>query len=107
MELRWGERTHVMGILNLTPDSFSGDGLAVEGSPPETVLAAALAQAATFVEAGAERSRRRMTSTSNGCGSSRSSSSTPCRPRKRMPRNVMRSLTGPTARCHPSPARCA
>ena len=30
-ELRWGERTYVMGILNLTPDSFSGDGLATEG----------------------------------------------------------------------------
>ena len=25
--LSWGERTYVMGILNLTPDSFSGDGL--------------------------------------------------------------------------------
>jgi dihydropteroate synthase len=25
--LTWGERTYVMGILNLTPDSFSGDGL--------------------------------------------------------------------------------
>jgi len=25
--LRWGERTFVMGILNVTPDSFSGDGL--------------------------------------------------------------------------------
>jgi dihydropteroate synthase len=24
---RWGERTFVMGILNVTPDSFSGDGL--------------------------------------------------------------------------------
>ena len=24
----WGSRTYVMGILNLTPDSFSGDGLA-------------------------------------------------------------------------------
>lgn len=24
----WGERTYIMGILNLTPDSFSGDGLA-------------------------------------------------------------------------------
>ena len=22
----WGERTYVMGILNITPDSFSGDG---------------------------------------------------------------------------------
>jgi dihydropteroate synthase len=24
---RWGERTFVMGVLNVTPDSFSGDGL--------------------------------------------------------------------------------
>ena len=27
-EFRWGERTYIMGVLNLTPDSFSGDGLA-------------------------------------------------------------------------------
>jgi dihydropteroate synthase len=53
MELRWGERTYVMGILNLTPDSFSGDGLAMDGSSPETVLAAAWGQATEFVEAGA------------------------------------------------------
>ena len=26
-EFRWGERTFVMGIVNLSPDSFSGDGL--------------------------------------------------------------------------------
>ncbi|MCK4262639.1 MAG: dihydropteroate synthase [Dehalococcoidia bacterium] len=26
-EFRWGERTYVMGILNLSPDSFSGDGI--------------------------------------------------------------------------------
>ncbi len=24
----WGSRTYVMGVLNITPDSFSGDGLA-------------------------------------------------------------------------------
>jgi dihydropteroate synthase len=24
---RWGERTYVMGVVNVTPDSFSGDGL--------------------------------------------------------------------------------
>ena len=23
----WGQRTYVMGILNVTPDSFAGDGL--------------------------------------------------------------------------------
>jgi dihydropteroate synthase len=27
-EFRWGDRTYVMGIINLSPDSFSGDGLA-------------------------------------------------------------------------------
>lgn len=27
LDLRWGERTYVMGILNVTPDSFSGDGV--------------------------------------------------------------------------------
>ena len=32
----WGTRTYVMGILNLTPDSFSGDGLA--GLDQDTVL---------------------------------------------------------------------
>lgn len=26
-EPRWGSRTYIMGILNVTPDSFSGDGL--------------------------------------------------------------------------------
>ena len=25
--LDWGRWTHVMGIINVTPDSFSGDGL--------------------------------------------------------------------------------
>jgi len=30
---RWGERTFVMGIVNVTPDSFSGDGLLARGDP--------------------------------------------------------------------------
>ena len=30
-EFAWGERTYVMGILNVTPDSFSGDGLLRSG----------------------------------------------------------------------------
>jgi dihydropteroate synthase len=53
-ELRWGERTYVMGILNVTPDSFSGDGLAGAGRSGEDVAAAAVAQAEGFVEAGAD-----------------------------------------------------
>jgi dihydropteroate synthase len=52
--LRWGERTYVMGVLNVTPDSFSGDGLAPAGRPADEVLAAALDQARRFVDAGAD-----------------------------------------------------
>ncbi|MBX3049717.1 MAG: dihydropteroate synthase [Anaerolineales bacterium] len=46
----WGSRTYVMGILNITPDSFSGDGLAAG----EDAVAAALAQARGFIEAGVD-----------------------------------------------------
>jgi dihydropteroate synthase len=53
-ELRWGERTYVMGILNVTADSFSGDGLAVAGRSPADVVEAAVAQARAVVEAGAD-----------------------------------------------------
>lgn len=45
----WGERTYVMGIINVTPDSFSGDGLL----HPDEVTGAALEQARRFVEWGA------------------------------------------------------
>src|SRR5512136_2057003 len=37
--LAWGERTYVMGILNLTPDSFSGDGLLASSLPPFSKIA--------------------------------------------------------------------
>ena len=46
VEFRWGERTYVMGIINLSPDSFSGDGI--------TDLEAAVAQAHRFVSEGAD-----------------------------------------------------
>jgi dihydropteroate synthase len=52
--LTFGERTHVMGILNVTPDSFSGDGLAPDGRAEHEVVAAALEQARAFVAAGAD-----------------------------------------------------
>src|SRR5439155_1220518 len=32
----WGARTYVMGIVNVTPDSFSGDGLGAEVAAPGT-----------------------------------------------------------------------
>jgi dihydropteroate synthase len=43
----WGSRTYVMGIVNVTPDSFSGDGL---GDDRE----AAIAQGLRMVEEGAD-----------------------------------------------------
>jgi dihydropteroate synthase len=52
--MRWGERTWVMGIINVTPDSFSGDGLAPPGRSQAEVVGAAVDQARAFVEAGAQ-----------------------------------------------------
>lgn len=43
---RWGSRTYVMGIINLSPDSFSGDGC--------TSLDSALEKARRMVEQGAD-----------------------------------------------------
>jgi dihydropteroate synthase len=48
--LEFGKHTYVMGILNITPDSFSGDGLALSTDPVTT----ALQQAEAFIAAGAE-----------------------------------------------------
>ncbi len=33
----WGAQTYIMGILNVTPDSFSGDGLLAADSPTATL----------------------------------------------------------------------
>lgn len=43
----WGHRTYIMGIVNVTPDSFSGDGLGGD-------VQAAVAQAQRFIAAGAD-----------------------------------------------------
>ena len=59
--LAWGERTYVMGILNITPDSFSGDGLLssqdtskVSTGENDAWVETALQQAKNFVSAGAD-----------------------------------------------------
>src|ERR1700737_3516676 len=54
--LPWGVRTYVMGIVNVTPDSFSGDGI------PDAGAAAArarqhLADGADVIDVGAESTR--------------------------------------------------
>ena len=56
-EFRWGERTFVMGICNLSPDSFSGDGL---GSDIEAAVAQAkrmVAEGADIIDVGGESTR--------------------------------------------------
>ena len=50
-ELTWGTRTYVMGIVNVTPDSFSGDGLLDAGGDP---VAAAVEQGRAMVAEGAD-----------------------------------------------------
>ena len=47
----WGARTHVMGILNITEDSFAGDGLLERGIDLKQT---ALDQARRFLAAGAD-----------------------------------------------------
>ncbi|MCX6057072.1 MAG: dihydropteroate synthase [Chloroflexi bacterium] len=46
----WGSRTYVMGILNVTPDSFSGDGIITKGDAVEV----AVEQARNFLACGAD-----------------------------------------------------
>ncbi len=46
-EFRWGQRTYIMGIINVTPDSFSGDGLGRD-------IEAAVAQGKRFAAEGAD-----------------------------------------------------
>lgn len=48
--LPWGTRTFIMGIVNVTPDSFSGDGLVQREDPVDS----AVAQAAQFLREGAD-----------------------------------------------------
>ncbi len=48
--LPWGTRTFIMGIINVTPDSFSGDGL----WDREDAILAAVTQAGQFLQDGAD-----------------------------------------------------
>jgi len=56
-EFHWDERTYVMGIVNVTPDSFSRDGLL---DSPQKALEQALAfesEGADLIDVGAESTR--------------------------------------------------
>jgi dihydropteroate synthase len=52
--LVWGSRTFIMGILNLTPDSFSGDGLLQKTGEFQHNLDEILVKARSFVANGAD-----------------------------------------------------
>ena len=56
----WGARTYVMGVLNVTPDSFSGDGIIAKGDALEISLEQArsfLAADADILDVGGESTR--------------------------------------------------
>lgn len=58
--LEWGKKTYVMGIINLTPDSFSGDGIFLTLNPQKYALDQAkkfLDEGADIIDLGAESSR--------------------------------------------------
>jgi dihydropteroate synthase len=56
----WGARTYVMGILNITPDSFSGDGIIAQGDAVQVAVEQArdfLASGADILDVGGESTR--------------------------------------------------
>lgn len=58
--ITWGEKTYVMGILNLTPDSFSGDSILLHNDPVQFAMEKAkefVAEGAHILDLGAESSR--------------------------------------------------
>ncbi|MCD6576395.1 MAG: dihydropteroate synthase [Anaerolineaceae bacterium] len=58
--LDWGKRTYVMGIINITMDSFSGDGILQEQDSVHPALEKAkqfIAEGADILDIGAESSR--------------------------------------------------
>ncbi|MGH2485212.1 MAG: dihydropteroate synthase [Ktedonobacterales bacterium] len=65
--LTWGVATHVMGILNITPDSFSLDGIAFADASREEIVRTAVERArdmardgATLIDVGGESTRPSM-----------------------------------------------
>lgn len=50
----WGSRTYILGILNLTPDSFSGDGLMREGDTEQAYIKRVVARAQELIAEGAD-----------------------------------------------------
>ena len=55
--LTWGARTYVMGIINLTPDSFSGDGLSADVESAVELALRFQEEGADILDIGAESTR--------------------------------------------------
>lgn len=62
--IEWGKQTYVMGIVNVTPNSFSGDGLIEQDIDEAEIVQRAVEQArgfvaegATFIDIGGESTR--------------------------------------------------
>ena len=55
----WGARTYLMGVVNLSPDSFSGDGLSADSQLSEIVALAErmVAEGADIIDLGPESTR--------------------------------------------------
>lgn len=56
-EFVWGSRTYVMGVVNVTPDSFSGDGLAGRTAEAVDQAVGFEAEGADIIDVGAESTR--------------------------------------------------
>jgi dihydropteroate synthase len=56
-EFRWGVRTYVMGVVNVTPDSFSGDGLALDVEAAVRQAEGMSGDGADMIDVGGESTR--------------------------------------------------
>lgn len=56
-EFRWGEKTYVMGIVNLSPDSFSGDGIGPDVGRAVEQANRMVAEGADIIDVGGESTR--------------------------------------------------
>jgi dihydropteroate synthase len=56
-EFRWGERTYVMGIVNVTPDSFSGDAVGSDVDEAVRVASRMRDDGADIIDVGGESTR--------------------------------------------------
>src|SRR5579872_6496028 len=53
----WGARTYLMGIINVTPDSFSGDGVLENPGALQTALDRLVAADCDIIDVGGESTR--------------------------------------------------